>query len=476
MAKLGNALAIIGAGMTGYMRGKEMREEQEQRRADRAWQEEQRTRQRQQWADDDRFKVSMRDAAKPVTVQDGSSYQPTLDDDGNAMPANPTIGTLSVAGQKYSDPAKAQAAAAEMSTPAASMRRQAAVMQGAGRPVEAQQLHDLAKKLEDEGAVSFIDRNYQRMPSLEDIKAGKPVDFDLDGVPDFNGAGKVRIPEGARGRAKVLKLPNGMEIPDFEVVDKDGKVVAPSARRIEALYGYTRAERDRAEREMFKDGKDREHQVTMEGIAQQQADTAEAAARSKEGSTMPRMDEVDRIDLTNLGKRIEDIDSTILKARAEGTWDESGPVAKALLASRGALEMKRDAIIGRYRAGGNSDPLGLRNGAGSDAPPKSKMELILEDMKRNKVSNARVQIDGRPEVTVGQQQQPAVKAAPAPAGPGLLQQLAELPLVKRIAALGVDYTTPEGKAMLKARVAQAASGGEPLNEVEALRARQAGLL
>jgi hypothetical protein len=223
---------------------------------------------------EDALTASMEQAAAPVAVQRAQLPGPTMEGAADL----PTVSQVD--GRSYATPEAAQSAADTMNTPAASMRRQVKVLQGASKTGEAQQLTDMAKKIEQEGALAFIDRNVQRLPSVDDIRAGRLVDFDLDGVADFNAAGSLRLPEGARGRAKVLKLPNGMEIADFEVVGKDGKVIAPSARRIEALYGYSRAERDRADRDMYQAGENRKHQTTMEGLQGRQVSVAEAAQRS----------------------------------------------------------------------------------------------------------------------------------------------------------------------------------------------------
>lgn len=42
--------------------------------------------------------------------------------------------------------------------------------------------------------------------------------------------------------------------------------------------------------------------------------------------------------------------------------------------------------------------------------------------------------------------------------------------------MGKDYTTPAGKAALKARLVEAKNGGKALSDTEKLRAQQAGLL
>jgi hypothetical protein len=93
---------------------------------------------------------------------------------------------------------------------------------------------------------------------------------------------------------------------------------------------------------------------------------------------------------------------------------------------------------------------------------------------------AAMTLQGRSYMRWAQPQQdasaPAAPAAPQqPQQPGMLDELVAHPAVQRFLQLGQDYSTPEGKAALRARVDEAKRGGAPLTEVEALRARQAGL-
>jgi hypothetical protein len=326
------------------------------RAEDRAFDLEQRQRTRDQWKRDDDLRTSMTNAAKPVSVEDGSVYQPSVDDEGNAMPANPTAGRLKVGGKTFTDPAQAQDEAARQSTMPASMRRQAGALQGAGKLTEAQQLSAAAKKLEEEGVLDVLDRNIKRLPSVDDIRNGKGVDFDIDGVADYNANGKDRLPEGAKGRAKVLKLPNGQEIADFEVVGADGKVLLPSARKVEALYGYSRAERERADREMYGQGKTIEHQGTMQklqergvavqetnaantaeyhrgmlGVAQRNAATAERTAKANAAAKEPVAETPEN---TFDRKLASDIAKDLVKKEAEEAAIGGKPMSAAAVARR----------------------------------------------------------------------------------------------------------------------------------------------
>ncbi len=101
----------------------------------------------------DALQASMKAAAAPTSVQSGEVYQPTVDDEGNAMPANPTAGTFKVAGQRFADEGTAKKAADAYNSPVATMRRQAQVLTGAGKTADAAQLGQQADTLEANSAL-----------------------------------------------------------------------------------------------------------------------------------------------------------------------------------------------------------------------------------------------------------------------------------------------------------------------------------
>lgn len=233
---LGAIVGTIGAGMSGYARGKRDYESDQAFKEDRDFQRGQRARMVKYQGEED----TLRDSLKAA----GSSGK----------------------------------------SPAEVARAQSTAYTQAGKPIEAQQLADFADRMEKEGALTFIDANLQGL--------GEPgQEFSLKGLDEFNAAGKIKAPPGARGRSTRIKLPNGMEINDFEVLDANGKVVLPSARRVEALYGYSRAERAKQERDDFSHGQQAEdrrltreeqgrHNKETESTAARNAATAEAAQRA----------------------------------------------------------------------------------------------------------------------------------------------------------------------------------------------------
>lgn len=254
-------------------------EEQSYRREQRATMSAQQQRTQRLQVREDALDESLREAARPVEPRVEQTWQPAVDDEGNAMPPNLAPQRFVAGGAQYPTMAAAQQGARAQNSDAAVMRRQSKALRAAGKTAEATQYAQLAERLEAEGITGFLDANFARAPGLDEIRKGKLPDFDLQGLDDFNAAGKVRVPEGAKGRWQVLKLPNGQEIPDFQVVGADGKPVErASARQVEAIYGFTRAERDRRASELYAQGKTIEHQARMDATARQKVAGSGAAA------------------------------------------------------------------------------------------------------------------------------------------------------------------------------------------------------
>jgi hypothetical protein len=252
-----------------------------------------------------------------------------------------------------------------------------------------------AKVIEDEGVNSFIDTNLGVAPSVADIEGGKTGLFDLQGSDTYNAVGKSKIPDGAKGRWKVMDYGNGRKEADFEVVGADGKPIAPSARTLQSIHAMSAHERmQRA---------DQQHQ---QGLTNARADRevdakafylrslAEKADKwqpgtGKGGSPFERMDQYDLEAYKSAVGRTKMIDEGIIKATMEGTWDPANnPAQRALLFQKAQQEHSAEDILSRYAdpsgAAGQrrSDPLGLfKNGAAPSNGRSSETEraTILKD-------------------------------------------------------------------------------------------------
>lgn len=85
-------------------------------------------------------KDALRAAAAPVAVESGEVYQPAVDDEGNAMPANPTAGTFKVVASRFAERGVADAEAAKANDPKAVRGRVMSTLASQGNVVAADQM------------------------------------------------------------------------------------------------------------------------------------------------------------------------------------------------------------------------------------------------------------------------------------------------------------------------------------------------
>lgn len=420
---------------------------------------------------------------------------------GEQAPAPASI----VAGQGGLSPDATAAALAQQNSPQAVQSRQLDVLQRQNPAVARQfmtsrtqgelaevQLH-AAKATEASKAVSLGLRKAagQGWDALAEYMNKSGADHETgQWVPSADGK---TMTAHQRAQDGSLKPVQGMTFPNTDKGRLEAAMALDSSIPLDAKLEYHQKEASAANTER--------HQTRMEGIAKQNADTNEEyrkdmglAALTKADNTgkspFDRMSEVDKTTLLDLNKQAEAINAAILKARAEGSFDEASPNGHALMTERAALRLRASALASKYAKDGDSgapDPLGVRTPAAT-TKGKAGMAEILADMKASGTSEADVNIGGQPvkvslpgakpaapaaraaapAAAAGTPGAPADAAAPAPARSGGFMQ--------RLADLGTDYTTPQGKAALKARVAESKAGGSPLTEVEALRAKQAGFI
>lgn len=159
---MARALAMLGAGLGGYQKGSEDALRRQREEEDRAWQREQRDRQRNEWkmSDEDRAqqradKDAERKAAAPVKAE------PELAPDMQGPQA------YTVGGQTIADPAKVDATLAQQNAPAARMRRAAGVTSD---PTRAAQL---------EGTAMQTEAAQMQMQAAKEAEASRRFDADL---------------------------------------------------------------------------------------------------------------------------------------------------------------------------------------------------------------------------------------------------------------------------------------------------------
>ena len=124
------ALALMAAG--GYRKVKQDRSDEDRQAKIDADADEDRAFRREERA---RMRTTRNDvaaAAAPRSVEDGTVYQPEVDDSGVPMLPNPTAGTFKADGQRFTDRAGAEAAVMKANTPQAEAQRVAGAYMKSG--------------------------------------------------------------------------------------------------------------------------------------------------------------------------------------------------------------------------------------------------------------------------------------------------------------------------------------------------------
>jgi len=391
---------------------------------------------------------------------------------------------------------------------AVAQRRDAVLMRTPEGEEKALRLSELrrshAKAIETEGAMDFVNQNFQAAPSIEDIESGKAGTFQLSGIEGFNKTGKLKIPEGSTGRWQVLDLGNGRKVADFMVVGADGKPLSPmSGRTMEAIHGMSLKEREALADSRVTQGRT----LTMnEGIAKDrsallaaQADAAKARAEAAmtrlysggqgrgrsggQGDAQPQQG--DLMAPPDFGKLSDDLVKDW--AKQQGGGDLGGgkpPTTREVAAKRIEIEaelrarwvdQQASAIVGRELRAASADPAAYKQ-TYDRVKALGYSDQVLAGMGFAAPQGAQAggaqapAPQGKPQAAARPQTKQPEAAKPKPQG-GTMASIA-----KWFSEVGVDYSSPEGKKALQGRVGEAKKGGKPLTETETLRAKQAGLI
>lgn len=324
----------------------------------------------------------------------GADVEPVIKEAAGGMGPSAVM----VGKQAYGTEGEAQAVADQQNTPEAKIQRQMGALIAQGRPDTALDLDEKAMKhramsqklnaaMKAEGIADFIDSNMVRAPRIEDVEAGKAgvFDFNPEDVKKFNAVGgKVTIGEGQKGRWTTFELPNGRKVVDFEVIDSEGKPVAPSARSIQLIAQMSVQSRDELADKQFEQGKrisvaqqgvdiQRGYKDGMLAVAQDRAQTYEDGygKTGKGGASRDKMSEVDKEEFDMHKAEAQKIKEAIMRAQADGTWEPQNNESQRALMLQGELaSRKAQDILGRYRSAETgagqpkADPYGIRSKVG----------------------------------------------------------------------------------------------------------------
>lgn len=389
---------------------------------------------------------------------------------------------------------------------AVAQRRDAVLMRTPEGEEKALRLSELrrshAKAIETEGAMDFVNQNFQAAPSIEDIEAGKAGTFQLNGIEGFNKTGKLKIPEGAVGKWQVLDLGNGRKVADFMVVGADGKPLSPmSGRTMEAIHGMSLKEREALADSRVTQGRT----LTMnEGIAKDrsallaaQADAASARAEATmirlaggggRGGQGAQPQQGDPMAPPDFGKLSDDLVKDW--AKQQGGGDLGGgkpPTTREVAAKRIEIEtelrgrwvdQQASTIVGRELRAASADPAAYKQ-----TYEKAKSAGFTDQMLAG-MGFAAPKTEAPPKTSSAAQQPPA--SAPAPARASMREAAQPTQAVRRAQLTGAlpdKVVAAQGKAQarkkamsdptvtkLKAAVDGARSGRERRTAEASLRA------
>ena len=450
---IARALAILGAGASGYQGGQEQARQRSRQEEDDAFRREQRDRQRTDWSRSDekyaREKADMEAERKNMAPVEGNPVFPTGDDEGNAMPMTPDMQRFTVAGTPGVLDASGVAA---QNTPESRIRRAAA---GAPDPARAAALNAQANASEtaalqlDQARQTAVQQAWKR-------KAGAQIvgSQSWDAATKFMTESKA---DGMDGQTKwsYEESPDGKTVTIFSI-DKDGKrgkgqqfensdmgrmklfTLLDTSTPIEAKMKDQQVEDNRVrddQRQAARDKVDTDYKASLTNYHTSMAEAANtraSAASTRAGGRADHFDEkqwdaVRKVDPAIVsfdapdgsGKLVESSDlrtvyiGELNRNRASGTMSPN----EALEASRtvvGALREKASAMVEAAR---KADPK-------STLTEPQAVKAILKEYQKALQGQQTPQAAPGAAPATGARPAPAARPAPPVVGPSGMQAAA----------------------------------------------------
>lgn len=388
---MGGFLAGMAQGYGTVMNFKRQADEDE-------WRREERERMRKDREEADALKAGLKAAGTPVTVEPGEVYQPAMDDEGNAMPANPTAATFAVRGVRFDTRDKADAAAAAQNSPAAVAARQAGVLGSFGKVSEAMQLRSAAQQQELAGLQTEEARAQANARKFYRAAAEAALQGGWDGVARFatenynDGRTYKPVTNDKGGARLVAYAQDGKELGGMDFASPADFLSFTYARSDPSKYVERADRQEREKREQA--NSDRTYGLNVAQLevqarnAERQHQLALANYRlsaSREArDPFTKMPESRKLEHQTNAARIKDISAAITKAQAEGSWNPKSENARALQTDLATLQAKNELLLD----GGKQphDPFGILG----DGQPTTGQQFIgriaREEMQRNGVS------------------------------------------------------------------------------------------
>jgi hypothetical protein len=227
---LASILAALGAGMSGYAKGQEIRQNNERRKVTDAREDEQYARGQAKQAKADELETNLVTSQQDQVVENVPSYDISQMNGGDPS-KQPTV-AYKAGGQTFADQAAAQAALHGANSRAEKDRRAAQVLRTSGDPAmidRARQMEEFAAKAIGEGTDQILGAIQSSAPPLDAVKkAGGKVAGTVgqQAAETFNQVGgKWKVSADTMVEHFVDKDATGREFVNQRVLGKDGKPV-----------------------------------------------------------------------------------------------------------------------------------------------------------------------------------------------------------------------------------------------------------
>lgn len=418
---IGNVVALLGAGMSGYMKGRQQKLDEDQAATDAEFKQWQRGQMQAQAARDDALRGDLSAAGAPVTTTTSGGMPATMDNIDVGQPGEAPVAptTYTVGNQSFGDQGQAQAAAAAANSPAAQAQRMAAAYAKNGQGAMAMQVQRDAQQ--SELASLGLKQKHLEIANQEfDNLLGQQTSHDA--LANFV-SNSQHDGQGGGLQVKAIPSADGKTV-SYAKVNDDGSLTPTGHTYTNDDAGVQQAQLWLSRSTPLAAKIGNLHQQAQDQLAQtkEASEATERAARARyydaigaaagvkaekvgTGKTplYDRMDENDKLELQNAYKASTEVDSLINKGMADGSITKDGDNYKFLVAKKAAADLRARNVLARYAdtsaPGAATDPLGLRGGmAGAAAQAGADTDagkLIIDNEFGGDVAKAQAYVTAR---------------------------------------------------------------------------------
>lgn len=399
---IANVVAMLGSGMSGYLKGRQQKLDEDTATQDQEFKQWQRGQMQEQAARDAVVRGDLSAAGAPVTptpdpnssstgidptaapdavpVKSGSGFGGVGSDPG-AQPA-PVVARYTVGGQSGLTPGAAADAAAAANTPGAQAQRMAAAYSKNGQGAMAMQVQREAQQSELAG-LGLQQKHLEIANELYDNLLGQQGSHDA--IAQFV-SNSQHDGQGGALQLQAVPSPDGKTV-SYAKVNPDGSLSPTGHTYTNDAAGVDQAQLWLSKATPLSMKIANLHQQASDQLAasKEASEAGERTARSKYYEAIgaaagikaektgagkvplfDRMDESDKIELQNAYKASTEVDSLINKGIEDGSLTKGSDNYNFLTARKAAADLKARNVLSRYADTGSpaatADPLGLRPG------------------------------------------------------------------------------------------------------------------